>query len=445
MLKIVAVIACLLLLSSFENVADSSLIYKNSNAIWTIMIYLAADNHRNVEINSTLKMLEDLGYSKSINFIILTDGIPIGDTKCYYLAKDGLVTFNWEENESDMGNAETLYNFLNLSMSNFPAIHYALFILSTHGSGWQGLGGDTHGKYGAKYLTLLDMEDYKKVLSNVTKKFCKFDIIAFDICVTGMVEVAYQIYPYVNYMIGTEEHGFSGKGDEGYFIEWNYSFFFENLKNNPEMNPKNFAKLIVDCYKPGTFTFKIFNIFEAPRWYPILKCYTTLSAINLSELPKIADSINALSLNLSTNLNEYRNVIKIARENAREYGKLYRKFWFLPNFIYSLHIDWLGYDCFIDLYDFAENLGQIDDPAIKRNCNAIINALQSAIIANKCLPADQSHGLSIYFPEYKCQYDVSIWRSLFYKNFWNLSVPYESLSFSRDTYWDDFLREYLYI
>ncbi|HEC81996.1 MAG TPA: hypothetical protein ENI42_06195 [Thermoplasmatales archaeon] len=445
MLKITCtLITCCILLTPIlsYNVTGEKHIAK-----WTIMIYFAADNHRDPEINSTLKMLEDVGYNSAVNFVVLSDGKTFGDTKYQYLGKEGLVSLPWKENESDMGDAQTLETFLNLTMNDFPAVHYALFILSTHGSGWQGLGGDTHGTGSSKNLTLLDMMDYKTVLSHQTGDgFHKLDVIAFDICVTGMIEVAYQISPYAKYMIGTEEHGFGGEGDEGYSIAWNYSFFLNNLKNHPDTSPEEFAASIVNCYTPGTYTFKLFNTIEAPRWYPILKCYTTLSAVNLSKIQEVTNLIDGLSLNLSTNLQKYKKDIKFVRKEVREYGKLYRKFWFLPYLIYSLHPSPLGYNCFIDIYDFVEKLhDQIDDNEIKANCENIMSSLRSAVIANKSLPTDASHGLSIYFPEYRCQYDVSIWCSLRNKNFWRIPVSYNSISFSQDTHWDDFLRMYLNI
>lgn len=66
------------------------------------------------------------------------------------------------------------------------------------------------------------MKDYKTVLQKITDQLGKkIDIIAFEICVTGMIEVAYQMSSYVDYMIGTEEHGFGGDepSDKGNNIE----------------------------------------------------------------------------------------------------------------------------------------------------------------------------------------------------------------------------------
>jgi hypothetical protein len=72
-----------------------------------------------------------------------------------------------------------------------------------------------------------------------------------------------------------------------------------------------------------------------------------------------------------------------------------------------------------------------------------MDTLNITIIVNKALPTDPSHGLSIYFPELKCQYDQSIWRYPLSKNFRKIPSPYEDLMFTKDTQWDEFLKMYL--
>ena len=185
---------------------------------WTVLFYLAADNPRSYEIDNNLDLWKSFATSDQINLIALVDGSEQNDTSLYQFRNETIIDLNWLESESDMGDKDTLFCFLNTSLSLFPAEHYALFIMSTHGSGWQGLGSDTSGIDSYEKLTLLDLNDYKQVLENIQKDFsCDIDVIAFDICVTGMIEVAYQIKDYCTYMIGTEEHGFSelAVSDEG--------------------------------------------------------------------------------------------------------------------------------------------------------------------------------------------------------------------------------------
>ena len=421
--------------------------FNNQKSKWTLLFYYAADNHRTYEIDKMLDLWKSIGSNDEFKIVNLIDGVEDGDTVYYLIEKDSLINLSWPEQESDMGDAVTLECFLNLSIKNFPSDNYALFIMSTHGSGWQGLGSDTSGTLGYEKLTLLNMKDYTYVFERITKDFdIKIDIVAFDICVTAMIEVAYQIKDYCSYMIGTEEHGFgeAAESDEGVNLEWNYSFFINNLKENPDMTPEEFSISIVESYIPGTYSFKIFERFTAPDWFPILRCYSTISAINLSRFDNTKNAISNLSSLLYNNLDFYKKSIDHARSEVREYGKLYRKFWFLPSLIYYLHLDFLGYDCFIDVYDFANKLKtNSNDEKLIETCSDVTNNLDLMIIGNNVLETDNSHGLSIYFPEYKCQYDASIWKIIGMDNFNEIPVKYSEIDFSKDTLWDKFLQEYL--
>lgn len=418
----------------------------NSSAKWTVMFYCAFDNHRASEKEFTFNLLSSVGSGDDFNIVMLYDGKTNGDTAYYYVEKDLLLPLAWYEAESNMGNSQTLKNFLELSMHNYPANHYALFVGSTHGSGWQGLGCDTSGTGSSSTLSLIDMSDYKDVLQKVTNNgIDKIDVVAFNICVTGSIEAAYQMAPYANYFVANEEHGFGGDeySDDGTPLEWNFTNFLQELKDYPDMLPENFAKSIVNTYEPGVYTNKLFNR-KAPKWYPITVFETDLSATNLSKMDQLGKTITELSKDLKENMPECKKDIKTARSEVREYGKLYRKFWWLPSILYPLQLDPLGYNCFIDLYDFVEKLKELtENTDISVSCQAVMDAMDISVIAEVSLPNDPSHGLFIYFPQFKSQYDQSIWRAIGNPDFKTMSTLYESLEFSKDTGWDEFLKLYL--
>lgn len=422
----------------------------SSKAKWTVMMYCAFDSHRDLETNYILKIFTDIGSGTDFNIVALVDTRAFGDTHYYYIEKNKLTPLKWYENESNMAEPKTFEEFLNRTMQNYSADHYALFTMPAWGSGWQGVISDTGGTGKGKKLSLMTMPQMSEVLKKVTNNgLNKIDFWGTDVCVSGMVEVAYQIAPYVDYMVANEEHGF-GQGefsDDGRPMEWNYSCFLQELNRNTDMAPEQFAKYVVDCYQAGTITSKILITKKSPKWYPIVKFHTTLSATNLNNISKISNAVNALGSVLKDNLNKCKNEIKKARSETREYGKLYRKFWFQPSRTRIVFLfDPLGYDCFIDLYDFAEKLrDETKKTEIKDACEQVMNAINATIIANKAVSTDPSHGLSIYFPELKCQYDQSIWKNMGNKNFRKIPSPYEDLQFSHDTMWDEFLKAYLKI
>jgi len=414
------------------------------------MMYLAFDTHRDSEKGITFDTLKEVGSNSDFNLVGLYDGLKNGDTNYFYVEEDLIVPLGWHESEADMGHADTLKDFVELTKFYYPAENYALFVCSTHGSGWQGLGCDTFGTGTFSKLSLLDMTDYKNVLLEVTNNGSeKIDVVSFEICITASVEVAYQISAYVNYMVGTEEHGFGPNefSDTGSPLEWNYSYFLQNLKDNPDTTPEDFAASISNSYIPGTYTSKIGNIITPSKFYPIRKYHTTLSAANLTKIDSLADAVKTLGINLSKNVDSYRGEIRQARGQTREYGKLYRKFYFLSSkFNFILQFEPTGYDCYIDLYDFAFNMRQLSPvKEMADACDQVMQEIDNIIIANNALPDDNSHGLFIYFPQHKIQYGQSIWRTIGNPQYRKIPTSYEELRFSEDTGWNEFVKEYLKI
>jgi len=429
---------------------------ENSNAKWTVMIYFAGDlPQRSDEVDLMLEILTGVGASEDLNIVMLMDNLSLDNT-AYYIINEGSVTQkDWYEKESNMADAKTLENFIKLTKQNYTADHYALFTLSAFGSGWQGVIFDTHGTQSTRKGTILEMPETKRALINATDNGNnKIDLWAIDVCVPGMVEVAYQIAPYVNYMVANQEHGFGGDdpdgsyADDGTPLAWNYSNFLQQLKDNPDMSPKEFSILIVDTYQASEKTSFIFDnpSIKIPKRYPIVKFYTTLAATNLSKIDLVKNTVSDLSEELKDNLLKHRRDIRKARANTKEFGKFYKKFWFMPPSLqFKIQLEPFGYDCFIDLYDFAENLrDQTDLQNIKDLCQAVIDAMDEVIIANEALEDDSSHGLSIYFPKRRCQYDKSIW--LYPGNFRYRGISsYSALDFSNDTQWNEFIETYFRI
>jgi len=437
--------------SNKSDIVKSTEISKSStNAKWTLMMYCAFDNHRDAEKEFTFDIFKSVGSSEDVNLVALVDTRSVGDTNYCYIQQDLVIPLSWYESESDMGHPDTLKRFIELSKNQYPADHYALFVLSTHGSSWQGLGGDTHGTGSSSDLSLINMKDYKDILTDVTNNGSdKLDVAAFEICITGGLEVACQISPYVNYMLSTEEHGFGGEdglSEEGTVLEWNYTSFLNELRFNPDMTPEEFVSFVVGSYQAGTYVSTVLG-FNMPEFYPIKKYYTTLSATNLSKSDQLKNDVSTLAEKLTDNLPDVKPNIRKAREDTREYGILYPRFWWLPTTLsFGLAYEPWGYDCFIDVYDFSSRLREeVDVQEVKDACTNVMNSLDEAIIASESLPTDPSYGLHIYFPQLRCQYDQSIWKGMKNPTFRNIPVKYEELDFSEDNVWDEFLKTYLNI
>jgi len=427
----------------------------SANAKWTVMIYYAFDNHRKKEIDRNLEILSGVGSGDGFNLTILVDGTQKDDTKRYKITENELYVIPWGETESNTGDPKTLEEFLKLSMAENPAENYGFFILSDCGSGWQGISHDQSSD------SLISIPDFANVFKEITNNGeNKVDFVGLDMCITGMVEVAYQISPYVNYMVATEEHGLD-VSDKGPEHVWQYKTFLENLKENPEISPEEFAKNVVDSYKPTTLPLTLFYArassgkntllsrffvnFMTPIWNtftpsilhtPTIK--STLSALNLSRIQDVKDACNQLAqILLSKNDLKTKIAVHNAREKVRTYGNAYPK----NSMFMLIYMNWptklRAFDSYIDLYDFAEHLEEaIQDENIKNSCKEVMSSVNNVVLAKKAVQDDPSHGLSIYFPKNKKLYNKYLWGK-------KMPSPYEDLRFSKDTMWDEFIRTYL--
>ena len=133
--------------------------------------------------------------------------------------------------EQDMGNAQTLADFIAWGISTYPADHYML-IISSHGNGWAGIGPD---ETDGTILNLQAMQaGIRAGLDAVGVD--KFDIIGFDACLMAQYEVAVALAPVADYLLAAEEV-IPGRG-------WEYSKPYQALNANPNIDPLSLGKSI---------------------------------------------------------------------------------------------------------------------------------------------------------------------------------------------------------
>lgn len=440
--------------------------YSDNVADWTVMYYLCCENHVSYEADIRVNNLAKIGSSDDFNIIVLKDGDQNGDSALYYMEEGNAINLNeaygWPD-EIDMGNPNTITSLISLVKNNYPAKHYAFLILSDMGSGWQGICHDTRNPN--KGIPLMSMPTFANALKDVTNDGeDKIDVIVFMPCVVGMFEVAYELSPYVEYMVASEEHMLEelDKGPE-YILQYIQSTW--NLKNNTNMTPEEFASSIVDYYNPCDFSMwvlysymilvkkgeyskfvrvlsdfltKMVNKLRNPNFH-IVALHTTLSAVRLSDIQDVAEAIDDLSSVLILNEHDEDIVQAVveARYNVREYGKFYTKSRATAFYYLNMPIEKFAFDSFVDLYDIVNLINDsAENQVVKDACIQIMEKLEDAVIANSAMPDDPSHGLSIYFPENGKLYNKYLWAD-------EISSPYEDLKFSQDTLWDEFLKEYL--
>jgi len=389
-------ICCFILITIFISGVGQATITNNDTrptnraADWVIMVYLVGDNNLSAAQGQVLQNIRQTGASADVSIALLIDQKTVGDTKLYYLNGTTLVQQSWES-ESSMDDPDTIVQYVTKVKNEVPADHYSLFISSNKGSGWQGVCWDDHGR--GQMITMPELLD---ALNQITSNGAnKLDILGIETCMTGNMEVAYQINACVGFFIAYPECSM--------LFDWPYVAGFTDLKSDPTMTPSEFAIDMVNHFVPHNYTQD--------------RMKTTMAATNLSYMASLGTQINELAVFFLEHLDEYKVQITTALESARVYARL----WYI--------------DYYIDFYHFLD-LCTITDPEFITIRNTIRSTMDTAVIANVHLADDPAHGLSIYFPRRAGDYNDSL-------RYATLPSPYEATNFAIHTHWDEFLRTYL--
>jgi len=390
--KIVFILLLVFLLSSGSQANN----YKRETKItsrdieWVVMLYLNGDNVLSAAQGQILEEVRQVGSTSQVQFAVLIDQNQDDDTRLYYIIGNSLIQQTWET-ESNMDDAETIKDFVLQVKSDYPANHYELIISSNKGSAWQGICWDDHGDG-----IMITMPELLDALNEITNNGSdKLDIFGFETCMTGNLEVAYQIKTCVDIMMAYPECALIG--------DWPYSEAFDDLISDPTMTPVEFATITV-----GHFI---------PKYVPQYNMKTTMSAIDLSYLDDIGTAMDDLGSLFIAGIEEYQDEIETALLGARVYAE-------------SWDIDY-----YIDLYHFLYLLS-INNPDIINAKNTIMSLMNVAVIEVSHLPDDDAFGLNFYFPRRKADYNSSL-------RYDELPSPYEETQFAIDTQWDEFLKTYL--
>ncbi|MCK4760855.1 MAG: hypothetical protein KAW12_01555 [Candidatus Aminicenantes bacterium] len=270
-----------------------------TGASWTFMIYLDADNNlESAGIDDFLEMAA-VGSTANVNIVVQFDRIAgydtsYGDwtgTKRFYITP-GLTpdAANAEQDlgEANMGDPAALVDFVNWSKTNYPASNYALSIWN-HGDGWRG-------RSEAKPIKTVCWDDtdgdalYTAEVRAALTSCGGAQLIGFDACLMGMLEVAYEIKDYGQVMVGSEE---SEPGDG-----WPYNTIMADLTANPTWTASQLGSAIVD------------------RYYASYGNGYTQSALDLTNLSTLASTVSTFAQSMRDNWNTDEAAVRSAAHDV---------------------------------------------------------------------------------------------------------------------------------
>ena len=205
-------------------------------AKWTVMVYMSGDNNLEDYIVKDLELeLAPTGSSADVQVIALADRGPGYDTsrgdwqstKLYHVTTGMLADFasalaDW--GERDMGDKQTLMDFVTYAKTNYPASHYALYFWG-HGWNW-------HPGYVMQDDTSansLNLDELKSALPSLGF----IDVVGYDGCNMASIEVDYAWHGYATAVSSSQE-----------YVGWNgieYDVVLAQLAANPNMTADQVA------------------------------------------------------------------------------------------------------------------------------------------------------------------------------------------------------------
>jgi hypothetical protein len=380
---------------------------------WTFLIYLNGDNDLEGSFFNTLTNTLAAGPSPRANVLALVDGYTTtsaySGTVLYDISRGVAVPLSTTvtlTGERNMGDGQTLVDFVTWARARYPA-RYTMLAILDHGGGWAPGGETVEGGLARRSRWLaggsglswdftsdhdyLDSEEIRQAMDTITDGGADpLDVVFYDVCLMGMVEVAYQIQEYATYFVASQNIGWAPVGPEGTYVH-RYVQIIHGL--DPTATPRQVAELLVEAYADTM---------------PLQGHPFAVAAVDLTELVTVTTAADGLALAISQTLT--------STEQAALLHQVYSETQKI-DYDGDLHVE-SDTDGFVDLYDFAERAAQhYADPNVVAASHAVTTALEATIVAERhrggspwmawdpeyglegvVWDLDNVHGLSIFLP-----------------------------------------------
>ena len=319
---------------------------------------------------------------------------------CRYSVRGGNLTEIAELEQGNMGDPETLSDFLSFCIREHPAKHTAL-ILWDHGGGT--LGGVAYDKnYRDDSVSLPELsEALGKALTREDGTVGKLDLIGFDACLMSTLDTFTVCAPYAGYMIGSQQ------------LEpvcgWNYRGICEALSKADPVSAEMLGKAVCDAFYEGCAEIG-------------LEKAATLALIDLGKASGLVTSYEETirsCFDASLQSDESMASVRRSADSAENYG---------------VNGKAVGYTDMIDMLEFLSEETGVDTSALR-------NSISETVIYQ--VAGDRNGGacgISCYYPldqslrsviQYENVSGLSRDVSLFYRYLLNPEVSEEITAYAR--------------
>ncbi|NLC57221.1 MAG: hypothetical protein GX774_10320 [Armatimonadetes bacterium] len=337
---------------------------------WTFMVYMDADGDLEEAGILNMNQMESVGSTDQVSIVVQFDRTPGFDpsnddwteARRYLITRDDdpeHISSPVLENlgEVDMGQPETLREFIAWAAARFPAERLVLVVWN-HGAGWR-----TRAAAGTRGIIFDDTSDSFLTMAAFNQGLdapsVSLDLIAMDASLMAMLEVAYEVRLRADYLAFSEE----SPPARGY----PYDRILARLVAAPTIGAEELGRIFVE---------------EFVAAYPGQA--VTQSLVRTARLEELAGRVAALAVALQDVLPARQAALDQARADSQGYASR------------DYH----------DLFDFTARVqAAISDPEVQAAAAAVLTGIPAAsggpVVAEAHGPVgvENSHGLSIFLPE----------------------------------------------
>lgn len=351
-----------------------------------MLVFLNGNNNLDPYGATNLEQMETVGSTDHLNVVVQWASLANRDTRRLLVQK----STNPQQVTSpivqqmpvvDMGDVNTLNDFISWGIENYPAKHYFLVVWD-HGQGWHDMKRGLQRAVRPMDISLdentghmITTEQLGQSVHQMAQKIGHpVDLYGSDACLMAGIEIAHEMVGDVTVYLGSEEVEDS--------LGWPYDKFLAKWSAQPDATPAQIGGFLVQTYgdlypKDGTF-----------------------SALDMSTLTQLDQAIAGLRASL-LNYQDLASVETAAANSIR-----------------------FTVDDYTDLGDLVGNIQKVSSSVPTHDLQAVSDSLKKTVIANRS--ANGAQGLSIWWPTDSGTLS-------------NYQTRYNGLKFDQATHWFELL------
>ena len=315
---------------------DAAPVFHAGDGSWAVYWYLCgSDLETNGGFATTdLSEMMEVQLPENVNVVIQTGGAAVWQNdqmdpeklQRWLYNSEGLQLIE-EQDTANMGDAQTLYEFLAFANENYPADKVAVTFWNHGGGSVSGAAFDE--LHGLDSLDLAEMYQAFDAVWPADAEHPALELVGFDTCLMATVDVASTFQNFAKYLVASEEVE-PGNG-------WLYSGWLGALAENTDMDGAALGTAICDtyyqgCEAVGTQDQTTLSVTDLSKLNPLLEAYESFGQEALAAAAEDPGFFAELGRAAARSENYGGNTREQGYTNMVDLGHLARQTaWMLPS------------------------------------------------------------------------------------------------------------------